>query len=273
MKRVVSSLAVAVLAFPVLCLAQTAQTSGQSPQANNSSGNSRNTGPSAWITAARARHQAFIQARVNNPREGKPAGTIDGLNVETGGALSSSDGLSGLLSLLGQLGSAGSLSGLSGSLGSLTSLLGGQTSGGTTGGSSSGMTIADLLRLRDQLQGQQTQTSGKSITSAPINDTPTSGAIARLPKIEGQAQTTTTQTTVTTTQDRKFLDRLGERMAATVFNALAVGFQTPQFITFLKDQLRTVFFPEDEENGSGNGSGGGIEDRNPPGGGGGGSIV
>ena len=113
--------------------------------------------PSAWVNAARARHQIINDARVNAARGGERSGTLDGYDDSTGSSSTSTGGLSSLLDLAGMFTGSGSLDSitslLSGS-GTDTTSTGGSTSGSTTGGSQ--YTIEDLLRLRDAMQGNST---------------------------------------------------------------------------------------------------------------------
>jgi len=222
----------------------------QTPQQNASPAAVAERAPGTWINAARVRHSELIQARVNNPRIGEPAGTLEGLTGS--GIVGSTGGLSGLLDLLTQF-AGGTSTPSTGDSGDAT--------GGTSG--TSGTSLADLLALRDQLLGESGETgeTGKSSTQAQVGDGQTySGAIARLPKIEPRSQEPV--------QERKFLARWAESMTQTVFTALAIGFQSSDFIDFLKDALRPVFFPL--QSGT-DGSGSGVD--NPDGSDGSGSIV
>lgn len=244
-------LIVALITSAVCVASAWAQDSGsttgmaeQTPQQNVSPAAVAERAPSTWINAARVRHGELIQARVNNPRIGEPAGTLAGLTGS--GIVGSTGGLSGLLDLLTQF-----------TGGTSTPSTG--DSGDATGGTS-GTSLADLLALRDQLLGENGET-GKPSTQAQVGDGQTySGAIARLPKIEPRSQEPV--------EEGKFLARWAESMTQTVFTALAIGFQSSDFIDFLKDALRPVFFPL--QSGT-DGSGSGVD--NPDGSDGSGSIV
>jgi hypothetical protein len=169
---------------------------------------------------------------------------------------------SSLLNLVTQygLGSSGDLSGL---IDGLSGTTGSSTSG-------SGMSIEDLLRLRDQLQGTSgtSGTSGNTSTYSSKTDSRSqlvttaasyetrdgSGAIGRLPKIEARSQTTTTP------DERRFVARWAEQMSRTVFAALTVGFSSQDFVTLLKDALRPIFTVPENDSTDGdtdNSSGGG----------------
>jgi hypothetical protein len=230
--------------------------------ATSGSASTEQGAPSTWVTAARARHQAYIQARVGNPRSGQPGGTLDGLETASGTSTGGLD-FSSLLNLLTQYGLGGSAD-LSGLIDGLSGTTGSSTSG-------SGMTIEDLLRLRDQLQGtsgtsgtsgntstysSKTDSRSQLVTTAASYETRTgSGAIGRLPKIEARSQTTTT-----TTDERRFVARWAEQMSKTVFAALTVGFSSQDFVTLLKDALRPIFTVPDDDSTDGdtdNSSGGG----------------
>jgi hypothetical protein len=243
-------------------------------------------GPASWVAAARQRHQAFIQARVTNPRNGEAAGTADGLEPV-------SDTVSGGTGSLGGLGDLGSLldlvggtSGLSGVVSGLTGTTGTGSGTGTTGG----MTLADLLALRDQLLGSSSasgttsDTSGKSAAgngktaSRSMELRGGSGAIGRLPKIDAQSATSdgtdtgTSGTGTGTTTTPKFLNRLANGLANSFFTALTAGFQSDAFVSYIEAWMRPMFFPQDytssssSDSGSGssssdNGSGSGSSDN------------
>jgi hypothetical protein len=286
MNRWLAAGVVLLLVAPIVAWAQTT-TDSTSTQVDSSTSALSGGTPNTWITAARARHSLLVQARVNNPRSGKAAGTLDGITTNATSAASTS----GLSSLISQLSSA--LAGGSGSLSDLSSLISsltGSTSttdttsstGGTSAASSGSQTsLQDLLNLRDSLlgssQSSSSSTSKQISTAQPQNNQTVGGAIARLPKLAAQEQTTSDQSTTTTTTDQKFVGRLGTSLATTFFTALTVGFQSTDFINFLKSQLKLYFFPaaKSTSTNGGTGSGSGIEDTTPPSGSGGnsGSIV
>ena len=274
MKRYVAAVGMALIVLTSLALAQQSGSglADNSPTENNALGNITARGPSTWVDAARLRHQQLIDARVNTPRGGGVAGTLEGLDGSGSGSSTSTSDLGSLLDLVTQLGGTSDLSGL---LDAVTT--GGTTTTGTTTGTSgSGMTIADLLALRDSLLGGNSKEIDRSQSVAATQSYETrdgSGAIGRLPKIEPRAQSSTTD-------DRKFVVRWADRMVQTVFTALSVGFNSSAFIDFLKDGLRPIMFPPAQtsedggDGGDGSDTGGGIEDLNPSGGGGdSGSIV
>src|ERR1041385_4665071 len=120
MKRFCAVMAVWMLAIGGLTAWSQTATSGSQGTGGNQ--NSSGRGPSDWVHAALARHEALIDARVNGPRNGQ----IPSLPQSSGSGGSSGllGSLSSLLPLLGQFGSGG------GSSTDLTSLLGG-LSGGT----------------------------------------------------------------------------------------------------------------------------------------------
>jgi len=275
MRSLLWTLTVAVLSWAPLACAQEAEETDsmadRTPTENASRGSVRDRAPGTWITAARERHQTINNARVNAARGGERAGTFDGYDTDgetTTSDSSSSGGLSDLLDLLNQLGGIGSIGDLEDLLGNLTGGSSSTTIGGssTTGGT---MTIEDLLRLEEQLLGgSSSSSSSKSSSRAQSLETRDgSGAIGRLPKIESRAQTSD--------DDRKFVARWAESMVDTFFTALAVGMQSRDFINFLEDQLRPIFFPSstDDDSDESSGSGGGIEDLNPTDGGSGSDSV
>jgi len=113
------------------------------------------------------------------------------------------------------------------------------------------------------------------------------GAIGRLPKPEQLFQQNTGTTGTGTTQELSFKERWANAMLQTFFTALTLGLQSSTVIDAIKDGLRPLMFPGDEQagtdgsddsGGSGGkdtgGSGDGIEDLTPSGssGGGGSSI-
>ena len=255
-------LPIITLVIGLIALPAWAQTSNATTTDPNTATTFRLSGgtPGSWVEAAIARHKTFINARVNARRSGQTStqnqsnsGTSATTSTTSGSA---SDLLSQLSGSLNTLGSFGSLS----TLGNLTGLLSGQTGTTTTGStttgtttSSSGMTIADLLALRDALAGQSssttTGTTAKSTTSATNNSSTTAsndttqnlgGALARLPKAS-QLQTQTTTTAGTGTDQPKFVDRLLTSWATTFFTAISVGFQTTDFISALKKGLEPLF--------------------------------
>lgn len=212
-------------------------------------------GPASWVTAARQRHQAFIEARVTNPRQGELAGTGDGLEPNPATGTVGTGGLGGL-------GDLGGLLDLVGGAGGISDLLGG-FSGGTGPAGTGGMTIQDLLALRDQLLGESggSSTSGTSATSgksgADNGKTAArsmelrggSGAIGRLPKIDDRSATTPTAladtTTTGTTQQPKFMARLATGLADAFFGAVSFGFQSDAFVSYVKAWMRPMFFPQE----------------------------
>jgi len=279
----IRSFAVAIVCFLSLTvLGQTTTTTSttdltvlgdHTPTENLSGASVAARAPGTWITAARERHQAFIQARITNPRNGEAAGTTDGLEPVS----DSSTGSSGGTSALGGLGDLGSLLDLVGGAGGLTGLVGGATTGSTTG-TTGGMTLQDLLALRDQLMGGSsttgTSTTGTSDTTsgkAASGNGKTasrsselrggSGAIGRLPKLYDQSATTGTTTTTgtsTTTDTRKFLPRLADGLADSFFSALTLGFQSDAFITYLESWMNAILAPQtstDSSSSSDSGSG------------------
>lgn len=253
------------------------------------SGNPADRAPSTWISAARARHQFYMQARVQNPRQGLAPGTIEGLDTPEG-TTGGSTPLGGLLDLVSQFGgltgSGGTLGSLLGTVtggdtGSVTATTGGTTVTGSTGG---GATLEDLLRLRDELTGgssgtQKSLDRAQSTAQTPLYETrEATGGIGRLPKPDQFAQSVDT--------DRKFVARWAEQMVQTIFASLAIGFQSRDFVNYLTDALRPIFFPQttagsdtsgdgaassdsgatDDGSGTSEEPGGGIEDLDPSGG-------
>ncbi|MGD8453310.1 MAG: hypothetical protein PVJ57_15970 [Phycisphaerae bacterium] len=229
--------------------------------------------PSTWVGAARSRHQLLQQARVTNARQGEFAGTTEGLTEES--TSSSGSSLSSLLDVVSGLsGSLGSTS----DLGSLLGLLGSDTTDTTTTtGGDEEWTIEDLLALGEAMGGigkpinsstDDTATTAKSTLATAKLDTAqeyetrdASGAIGRLPKIDATSQSSDTE--------QSFTSRLTETLATTFFSSLAIGFQSSTFINFLKDQLRPVFFPTDDDSTDNtSGDGNSIEDQNSSGNGG-----
>lgn len=256
------------------------------PAENVTSGRVSARAPGTWVRAAIARHNEWMGLRVTGPRFGVgPSKALGGVGETSAdqGATETTDGTTGGLGdLTGLLGSLGSL-------GDLTSVVTGLTGGSsTTTGTTDGMDprLAALLELRDAAAG-----NNKSITDMAQDIEPVSGsdkadltrqagrytfggAIARLPKPEERFQDVQ--------EERKFLPRLLESWTTTFLTALSVGFQSQDFIDFLKDALRPLILPpaasgtdtdgttEGSDTGSSAGSGtgtsseGGIENIPPP---------
>lgn len=306
MKRIffVTLLTSAVLAWPAQAQSDGSGSDGgtsdagladRSPLENARGGRVSERAPGNWVREAIARHNGFIDERVNAPRSGNQPNNE---SASGGGASASSSGsgLSGLAGLADQfLGGLGSLGGLS----SIGSMLGGGgartgTTTGTTGttgaAGSSGMTIEDLLALRDAMAAAEGESvvNGVQINKSDQRQQSQStsqfgGAIARLPKAEDRFQETT--------EERKFGARLLEAWADTLFAALTLGFQSNSFVDLIKDGLRPLILPavsdgtdagaddgsgdgtgdgsgDGDTGGSGDSPGGSVDDLSPPDGGG-----
>jgi hypothetical protein len=252
-----------------------------SPAQNVTAAALRARAPGNWVNAARARHTELINARVNGPRFGSPV--QDSQEQGTADSGSTTGGTSSLGDLITELTG-------SGALGSLANLFTGTTSSGAAGilgalgtstGSTTGSTTGDFAGIpADALAMIEAAGIDISDLSAKSLDDGASGAIARLPgkDVVSRAQSQ---------DDRKFHVRLVDSLLSTLFTALSVGFQTPEFIDSLKGFLQPIFIPPtptdtggqdtgDGGDGTGNGGGGsgttgdggggGIEDLDPSGG-------
>ena len=237
--------------------------------------------PSNWVNAARARHAELINARVNGPRYGNPV--QDSQEQGTAGSDGSTSGTSGLGDLITQLTGSGALGSLANLFTGATGL--GETSTSTGGNGVLGSVGPSTGDTSDSLAGipadalAMIAAAGIDITDllAKSRDDNASGAIAKLPSkdVVSRAQSQ---------DDRKFHVRLVDSLLSTLFTALSVGFQTPEFIDSLKGFLRPVFIPATPtdngaqgdgtaDGGEGSGTtgdgggdangGGGIEDLNP----------
>ncbi len=239
-----SLLIAAVAAFAVAFASAQTDTTGyaENTPAENVSGSAISArSPGSWVREALARHEGVMTDRFNGGYSNDASSSSSG---------SSSSGLAGLLDLASEA-TGTSLSGLSGSLGSLGNLLGSSSSGlsslisGTTSGSASTgtsstsgsqYTIEDLIRLRDTGYIDPVfKPQNRSQTTD--EQTSTSGAIARLPKFDQTAQTTTT------TEETPFRIRWSDAMLGTFFTALAFGMSTQDFIDTLADGLRPLIRP------------------------------
>jgi len=211
--------------------------------------------PGSWVEGALARHAKVNGERVNWARTGvRPTLSTDNSSSSSSTGTSTNS----LSSLLGSLGTGG--------LGDITSLLnlvtGGSTStnatstSGTSGSSTSTSgtnSLADLIASMALAQGANptssatskslntAQTATNTNSSAPLFG----GAIARLPK-----PTQTAQTSQPSTDQGSFGTRFLNATLQTVFTALAAGFQSSDFITFLEDQLRPLILPSSSGSGS-----------------------
>jgi hypothetical protein len=262
----------------------------KSPAQNVSAAALRARAPSNWVNAARARHTELINARVNGPRFGNPV--QDTLDQDTTGGSGSTTGSSSLGDLVTQLTGSGALgslanlfAGASGLGGTATSTSGngvlgtvGPATGGTTGDAT-----GDFSNIPPEALAM-IQAAGIDLSdlSAKSLDDGTSGAIARLPSKDVVSRSQSQD-------ERKFHVRLVDSLLSTLFTALSVGFQTPEFIESLMGFLRPVFIPPTptdngtqdpadqgdgtsdggggdgttDDGGGGTSGGGGIEDLNP----------
>ncbi len=250
----------------------TTSLASKSPQENAAVGAVSQRAPGTWVRAALARHMALNSQRRTDGHFGDQSSTQSSAQAGSGTSGSSSTGL-------GSLGSLLSLAGGSGGLGNLISGLAGGTSGssGTNGSSTSGQnyTLADLIAMGQAAgssSGSSSSSSTKTGTAQVRQDTSAGGAIGRLPKLYARSQSSTGDSTSTTTPEQSFGKRWSNAMLETFFTALSAGFQTPAFITVLKDALRPLILPPAAADGSstgGSGSSGGSGGSSSTGSGGG----
>ena len=261
-----------VLALALVCSSAFAQDADsgsildRSPSENVASAASR--GPASWVARARARHNQLIASRVTanpqsadlaaNPSSGGSGSTGNSGGTSDGGLL---DGLAGLLGG-GDLGLSDLLS-LAGSFGIDTSNLGGLTGGllaaqptpagnldTTNGGvinqddiAAAGAedALAQLLALQEGLSGGDSRSQVRD-----DGDTDELNSFG-FPKNDLRAQQQTGD-------EPKFVVRLVDSWMNTVFTALTIGMQTPQFIDMLADGLRSAFGLPDPDAASGDGT-------------------
>jgi hypothetical protein len=192
------------------------------PADNVKSGAVAERAPGLIVSQARARHRALAEQRLAAQRTGETWL----LMPESTDATGTTDSISNLIgSLLN--------SGLTGSLGNL---LGG-TSGGTSGSDFSNLppeVLAmlanagiDLNDLKNATQKEKEDLDSEATLSA---------------KTSSRAQTSTIDET-----EPKFVVRWADAMLSTVFTAVAVAFQTQDFIDLLKDAFRPVFSPSSDD--------------------------
>jgi hypothetical protein len=207
--------------------------------------------PGSWIRAALGRHQGLIAARVNAARNGEAPGVrssgADGETEQTTNTSDASSSLSDLSTLLSQY--SDSLDSF-GSLSSLLSLLTGTSAGGTSDASTSksssrqqSQTSADSSSSDDETTSSDSETSTAS--SGTDNSTGFGGAIARLARASDLYPTTSS-----TGDERKFAVRLADSLMETFLSALALEFQSTEFIDFLKTALGPRILPSaNDQNG------------------------
>lgn len=208
--------------------------------------------PGNWVRAALSR-----TGLPDNSNSGSGSSSSSG----SSGSSSSSSGLNGILSsVLG--GSGGSTAGLSGILSSvmssggtsgLSDLLGNITGSGSSGaiqpsnaavrtpttsnaGGTQASSLADLIALRDQAAAQQ-KTATRQQTSG---NRPTGGAFDRLPGVSSKADSRS-QTQQQTTDDRRFVVRLGDSLLGTFFTFMTTALLFQNVVDEIKDILRPVF--------------------------------
>lgn len=229
--------------------------SDRTPAENVAGGSVRQRSPGLVVKQAIAEHQTRNNARVAAQRAGDasvlaPAGLL-------GGSASSNP----LTNLLGNL-----LGGLTGGSGGLGSLLGGLT--GTTGTpTTTPSTTATPPNNITAGPGNLTTGTGSATgtnSNVPSNLTPEAIALleangfdvnqlfaqsrdAAADKPDSRAQTAPT-TPTTTQQQPKFLVRWADAMLTTLFTALTVGFQSPDFV----DRLVQFLSPPAATDASGN---------------------
>ncbi len=258
MKRLIAVLSVAAWSLVASAQSTDPNSTDLAPQDRVRGGRIQSNAPGVHVREAIARHTQNQTDRVTRARFGLDPNTSTNESTSGSGTSGSSGGLGSLLNLVNQFGGSGSLG--VGSLSDITSLLGGLTNlggggmtttsgSGTTGTDTSGSNGVDprlqqLLDLRDAAIGSGGSTNGSNLKAVQRSSTTSgslesSGAIAKLWKPSDRSQTTTDGTT-----DRSFKDRLLESWATAGFTALSVGFQTPQFISFLESGLRTIFRPK-----------------------------
>jgi len=257
----------------VLAAAQSTATESladRTPTENARGGAVRERAPGRWIDAARARHNGFIDDRVNNPRSGNGSESDSSAGSGSSGSgsladLSSLSGLLGLSGLGGLTGSLGNVGGLA-DLGSLLGGLGGSTlpptsTGSGSSNSSSNGTIdpSEIDTLEELIAWSQQMNKSSSGQEKAADDSPSGGAVGRLPSKAEVARAQQTQET------DSFRVRLLNSWTQTFFTALSLGFQSSDFINALADSLRPILVPDttNESSNNTNGDTQGAEDINP----------
>lgn len=272
MRRIIGVLAIAVLGS-LSGLAQTAANQQQSLSDNSPAENVRagalsQRAPGTWIQAARKRHDDLVRERLRagqgnetNPQQPTGGGTTpvtgstSGLNLTSLiSQLTASGGLSSLL------GGAGNVSGLLDQLGLGTS--GGLTSTGTTVGTGATGTTGTGVRTGTSAGAGTTGTTGRFSNLPPdviqmlqdagidINtlrvNRPPADQPGDVQAVEGDKAGQRAQATTPTQQQEEtpFKERLTASLLNTFFTALTVGFQTQDFIDWIKDLLRPILIPQ-----------------------------
>jgi hypothetical protein len=206
----------------------------------------RDRAPGRIIDAARARHQALRDDRLAAQR----SGDTSGLAPEEQNALNLSGGGNALTNLLGNLLGSGILGGLtSGGSGSdLSGLLGGLTGGGTNTGVTSGTSDANSptgSNIPSNIPPeaiQLIQDAGidvNSLFAKPLQSESTADTFDASTKTQSRAQQADQG-------EPKFVVRWADAMLSTLFTALAVGFQSRDFVNLLADFIRPIFVPATE---------------------------
>ncbi|RMF85567.1 MAG: hypothetical protein D6744_01215 [Planctomycetota bacterium] len=225
----------AVLLGASLAAAQDDQSSSladHSPADNVKGGVVQQRAPGRIVEAARARHSLLAQQRLAAQR----AGDTSVLAPEETAALTGGAGnpLSSLLD--GLLGSVGGVGGIGDLLGGLTGTSGatqGSTTDAVTGGTTGGANIPsnippEAIQMIIDAGIDINGLFGKTL------DEPAAGLAAD--KSEQRSQTADTGET-------KFVTRWADAMLSSLFTALVIGFQTPDFVNLLADFIRPIFIP------------------------------
>lgn len=256
-----------VLALTLVCSSAFAQDADsgsildRTPSENVATAASR--GPASWVARARQRHNELIASRVTANPQSAELGANLGLSGSSGSSGTSDGGLlDGLAGLLGGGGTGLSdLLGLADAFGIDTSNLGGLAGGllsaqpaptgnlDTTGGgvinqddvAAAGAedALAQLLALRDGLSGDDSRSQ--------VRDDSDELTSFGFPKNDPRAQQQTGD-------EPKFAVRLVDSWMNTIFTALTIGMQTPQFIDMLADGIRSAFGLPDPDAASNDGA-------------------
>jgi len=215
----------------------TPQDNGQTVLQKVRGGAVRERAPGRIIDQARARHAALRDARLAAQRSGDTSGLApEGLGPATTGATNA------LTNLLGDLLGSGILGGLSG--GDISSILGNLTGGsGTTGGSTTGATgiTGNSGGTGPNIPSNIPPEAIQLIQNAGIDINqlfakPRAPTATAADKDRGRSQAATPDQ-----QQPKFVVRWVDAMLSTLFTALTVGFQSPDFVSMLADFIRPLF--------------------------------
>ncbi len=173
--------------------------------------------PGSWIEAALSRHAAFVAARVNAARNGdRPGVQWSSSTTSTTTSSTTTDNSSSTLD----------------SLSPLLSLYG-----------SSSSSLGSLSSLLSSLTGTSSTTT-------------TSTAESKSSATQESASSTTTTTDSTSDPETPFRIRLVSSLLDTFLNALALEFQSSDFVDFLKTLLEPLVLPPTSDQTSGTSTGG-----------------